>query len=74
MTIGIDDAGILRFINAVEDDARALIKEVSMLSVWGAISPDDVWEMTHLERVVLGEVIKERTEAMYGKKGFARSR
>jgi len=72
--LGIDDAKILRFINTIEADARALIKEVSTLSVWGTVSPEEVWEMTHLERVVLSEVIKERTEAMYGKKGFARSR
>jgi hypothetical protein len=72
--LGIDDAKILRFINTIEADARALIKEVSTLSVWGTVSPDEVWEMTHLERIVLSEVIKERTEAMYGKKGFARSR
>lgn len=70
--LGIDDAKILRFINTIEADARALIKEVSTLSVWGTVSPDEVWEMTHLERIVLSEVIKERTEAMYGKKGFAR--
>jgi len=72
--LGIDDAKILRFINTIEADARALIKEVSTLSVWGTVSPEEVWDMTHLERVVLSEVIKERTEAMYGKKGFARSR
>jgi hypothetical protein len=28
--------------------------------------------MTHEERMVLSEVIKEHTETMYGKKGLAR--
>jgi hypothetical protein len=43
-----------------------------MLSVWGNISPSEIWNMTHLERLVLSEVIKEHTETMYGKKGIAR--
>lgn len=73
MTLGNDRAKIQRFINSIEDGARAVIKEVTTLSVWGGISPDTVWQMAYQEREVLSEVIKERTEAMYGKKGFARS-
>jgi predicted amidohydrolase len=74
LTLGVDGAAIRRFINAIEADARALIKEISTLSVWGKIAPNDVWEMTYLERVVLSEVVKEYTDTMYGKKGIARSR
>ena len=73
MTLGNDRAKIQRFINSIEDSARAVVKEVTTLSVWGGISPDTVWQMAYQEREVLSEVIKERTEAMYGKKGFARS-
>lgn len=73
MTLGNDRAKVKRFIDDIENSARALVKEVSTLSVWGGISPDSVWNMSYIEREVLGEVIKERTEAMYGKKGFARS-
>ncbi len=74
MILGTDVKGIRRFIEGIENEARALVKEVTTLSVWGGIDPDSVWYMTFLERDVLSEVIKERTEAMYGKKGFARSR
>ena len=74
MILGIDGAKIKRFIDSIESDARALIREVSTLSVWGTISPEEIWMMTHLERVVLSEAIKEKTETMYGKKGIARSR
>ncbi len=73
MTLGTDRAKISRFITGIEDEARAVIKEVTTLSVWGGINPESVWNMTHTERSVLSEVIKDRTEAMYGKKGFARS-
>ena len=73
MTLGNDRAKIKRFIDSIEDGARAVIKEVTTLSVWGSINPEAVWHMTYQEREVLSEVIKDRTEAMYGKKGFARS-
>jgi hypothetical protein len=70
--LGVNRAKIRRYINSIEDEARALIKEISTLSVWGGISPEEIWMMTYLERVVLSDVIKERTDTMYGKKGIAR--
>jgi hypothetical protein len=69
---GTNGAKIKRFIDDIENDARALIKEISTLSVWGEIDPETIWYMTHMERVILSEVIKEKTETMYGKKGIAR--
>jgi hypothetical protein len=70
--LGLDRASIARFIEGIEADSRALIREVSELSVWGSINPETIWDMTYLERLVLSETIKERTETMYGKKGIAR--
>lgn len=72
--LGIDSLKIKKFIDDIENDARALIKEVSTLSIWGTIDPETIWRMSHLERVILSEAIKEKTETMYGKKGIARSR
>ena len=72
MTLGTNSAAIGRFIENIEADARALIKEVLNLSIWGGINPESVWIMTYLERSVLSESIKERTETLYGKKGIAR--
>ena len=70
--LGVNRAQIKRYIDGIENEARALIKEISTLSVWASISPEEVWMMTYLERVVLSDVIKERTETLYGKKGIAR--
>jgi predicted amidohydrolase len=70
--LGVDRAKIQRFIDSIESDSRALIKEVSTLSIWAKLSSEEIWNMTYLERVVLSEVIKEHTETMYGKKGLAR--
>lgn len=72
MSLGLDRAKIRRFIESIEGESRAIIKEVSMLSVWGGISSQEIWNMTHEERLVLSEVIKEHTDTMYGKKGIAR--
>jgi hypothetical protein len=72
LTLGLDRSAIARFINGIEEEARALIKEVSTMSVWGNISPDTIWNMTYLERLILSETIKEHTETFYGKKGIAR--
>ena len=72
MTLGLDKGKIRRFIDAIETDARALIKEVSTLSVWAKLSSEEIWNMTYLERLVLSESVKEHTETMYGKKGIAR--
>ena len=72
MNLGLDRNKIRRFIESIESESRAVIKEVSMLSVWGNISPSEIWNMTYEERLVLSEVIKEHTDAMYGKKGIAR--
>lgn len=72
MTLGIDKAKIRRFIDSIESESRALIKEVSTLCVWANLSAAEIWNMTYLERLVLSEAIKEHTETMYGKKGLAR--
>ncbi len=72
MTLGINKVKTRLFIDSIESDARALIKEVATLSVWGKLSSEEIWDMTYLERLVLSEAIKEHTETMYGKKGLAR--
>jgi len=72
--LGVNRGKIRTFIDAIESDARALIKEVSTLSIWGPVDPDTIWNMTYLERLVLSEAIKDKTETMYGKKGIARGR
>jgi len=70
--LGLNRAGIKSFIDGIENDARALIKEVSTMSVWSNIDPESIWSMSYLERVVLSEVVKEKNDILYGKKGVAR--
>lgn len=74
MNLGTDGRNIRKFVEGIENEARALIKEMSTLSIWCGISINEIWAMSHLERVVLSEAVREKTEAYYGKKGFARSR
>ena len=74
MILGTDGKKIRQFVDGIENEARALIKEISTLSVWSAISINEIWAMSFLEREILSETIKAKTEAYYGKKGFARPR
>lgn len=72
MKLGVNGAAIRDFVEAIEGDSRALIKEISTLSVWSEIDPNSLWHMTFIERQVLAEAVKEKTEVLYGKKGIAR--
>lgn len=74
MTLGKDRAGVKKLIDGLESEARALIKEVSNLSIWSGNQVDTVWLMSYLEREVLSEVIKEKVDLLYGKNGIARAR
>lgn len=74
MTLGKDRAGVKKLIDGLESEARALIKEISNISVWSGNQVDTVWAMSYLEREVLSEVIKEKVDLLYGKNGIARAR
>lgn len=74
MTLGTDGKKIRQFVDSIENEARALIKEISTLSIWSSISINEIWAMSFLERQILSEAVKEKTEAYYGRKGFARAR
>lgn len=73
MILGTNRDKISKFIDSIEKEARALIKDVSSMAVWSSISTETIWEMTYLEREVLTEAIKEKTDLLYGKKGVARN-
>lgn len=72
MSLGRDRKGVQKFIESIESDARALIKDVSTLSAWSETPIDKIWELTFLEREILSEVVKEKVDLLYGKKGLAR--
>ncbi len=72
MSLGKNGVAIKKYIDGMEKEARALVKEVSTISVWSGTSTDIVWDMTYQEREVFTEVIKEKLDLLYGKKGVAR--
>ncbi len=72
MSLGKNGQSIRKYIDGIESEARALIKEVSTISVWSGTSAEHVWFMTYQERDVFTEVIKEKLDLLYGKKGVAR--
>jgi len=72
LKVGLNGAATRNFIEAIERDARALIKEISTLSIWSEIDTNSLWHMSFLERQVLAEAVKEKNETLYGKKGVSR--
>jgi len=72
LSLGKNSSAIKKYIDGIEAEARALVKEVSTISVWSGTSADIVWDMTYQEREVFTEVIKEKLDLLYGKKGVAR--
>lgn len=74
MNLGTNRAAIQKYINSIEEEARALVKEISTIAVWSSTGLDVVWMTPYQERAVLSEVIKEKLELLYGKKGIAVNR
>lgn len=74
MSLGTDRAAIQRYITGIEEESRALVKEISTIAVWSSTGLDIVWQTPYVERAILSEVIKEKLELLYGKKGIAVNR
>lgn len=74
MSQGKDPAGVKKLIDGLEADTRALIKEISNISIWSGNQIESVWAMSYIERQIMSEVIKEKVDLLYGKNGIARAR
>lgn len=74
MSLGTNRAAIQRYINSIEEESRALIKEISTIAVWSSTGLDVIWQTPYSERAILSEVIREKLDLLYGKKGIAVNR
>lgn len=71
MSLGTDSNKINKYIESFETDARALTQDICNLSVWSNNPINVLWDMPYTDRAVLSEVVKEKIDTMYGKKGIA---
>ena len=56
-------------VNKANDDAKALLKEVAEISVYGnGITYNECWNMSYEERQIIVDVLSVRAEKMSGKK------
>ena len=74
MSLGTNRGAIQKFINSIEEEARALIKEISTIAVYSSTGIETVWMTPYQERAILADVLKEKLELLYGKKGIAVNR
>jgi hypothetical protein len=74
LSLGTNRGAIQKLINGIEEEARALIKEISTIAVYSSTGIETVWMTPYQERAILTDVIKEKLELLYGKKGIAVNR
>jgi hypothetical protein len=71
LSLGTDSNKITKYIESFESESRALTQDICNLSVWSSNPIQVVWDMPYTDRVILSEVVKEKIDTMYGKKGIA---
>ena len=71
MSLGTDSNKITKYIESFETDARALTQDICNLCVWSSNPIQVVWDMPYTDRKIMADVVKEKLDTMYGKKGIA---
>ena len=59
---------ILKFLNGLEKESKAIIEDVATLAVYGSQSYESVWNMTADERKILLKILKEKISLERGLK------
>jgi|TARA_B100000809_G_scaffold70487_1_gene68016 hypothetical protein len=63
----LDDHEIGPFLEQLEKDAEAIIKEISQLALYANIGYQEVWNMSHKEREILINALSDKLKAEAGK-------
>ena len=51
---------ILKLLNNLEKESKAIIEDIATLAVYGAQSYDTVWNMSNEERMIFLKILKEK--------------
>jgi hypothetical protein len=51
---------IIKFLNNLEKESKAIIEDVATLAIYGTQSYDTVWNMSHDERMVFLKILKDK--------------
>lgn len=51
---------ILKLLNSLEKESKAIIEDVATLAIYGTQSYDIIWSMSHEERNIFLKVLKEK--------------
>jgi hypothetical protein len=51
---------IMKFLNNLEKESKAIIEDVATLAIYGAQGYDTVWNMSHDERMVFLKILKDK--------------
>jgi hypothetical protein len=51
---------ILKILNSLEKESKAIIEDVATLAIYGNQSIDQIWNMTHDEKMIFSKVLREK--------------
>jgi len=51
---------ILKILNSLEKESKAIIEDVATLAIYGNQSYDQIWNMTHDEKTIFTKVLREK--------------
>lgn len=51
---------ILKFLNNLEKESKAIIEDVATLAAYGSQDYDTVWNMSHEERMIFLKILKDK--------------
>lgn len=51
---------ILKILNSLEKESKAIIEDVATLAIYGNQSYDQIWHLTHEEKMIFLKVLREK--------------
>lgn len=51
---------ILKYLNDLEKESKALIEDISTLAIYGAQSYEAMWNLSHDEKMIFLKVLKDK--------------
>lgn len=51
---------ILKFLKSLENETKAIIEDIASLAIYSGQRYDDLWRMTHDERKIFTNILKDK--------------
>ena len=51
---------ILKFLNSLEKDSKAIMEDIATLAIYSGQSYNDLWNITHEEKTIFMKILKDK--------------